>query len=139
MAASLLSQACLVQSKLSFSPKILQSPRLIPHQHHCVSSPLAFLLKEQSGFVPKASLTAVTAQSNSNSSIPKKKFKNPVIVIDNYDSFTYNLCQVRPEFAVFVSFVCYSLFLMISLHAISLFGSQENVGREVQIACACNR
>ncbi|KAI7735888.1 hypothetical protein M8C21_018955 [Ambrosia artemisiifolia] len=36
---------------------------------------------------------AVSVKASSSSSI--KKNNNPVIVIDNYDSFTYNLCQIQ--------------------------------------------
>lgn len=45
--------------------------------------------KRASGLVPKATLNAVEAISAN-----KKSNNNPIVVIDNYDSFTYNLCQV---------------------------------------------
>jgi anthranilate synthase component 2 len=35
------------------------------------------------------------AETNSRAAVSSDKgIKNPIIVIDNYDSFTYNLCQV---------------------------------------------
>ncbi|PPS10986.1 hypothetical protein GOBAR_AA09657 [Gossypium barbadense] len=54
---------------------------------------VCFLPIKRSGVVGK--LSFASAVSDSTSSIPenKKISKNPIIVIDNYDSFTYNLCQ----------------------------------------------
>ena len=49
--------------------------------------------KRVSGVVPKANLNALEANSGFPISA-KKSNNNPIVVIDNYDSFTYNLCQV---------------------------------------------
>ncbi|KAF6146558.1 hypothetical protein GIB67_008844, partial [Kingdonia uniflora] len=47
----------------------------------------------RSCFVPKA-LPVSGGDSSRVSVIEKKRVENPIIVIDNYDSFTYNLCQL---------------------------------------------
>ena len=60
---------------------------------------LRVLAKRGNGVVPKA--TAGVLEANSNSPISAKKSTNPIVVIDNYDSFTYNLCQVH-SFAICV-------------------------------------
>lgn len=54
---------------------------------------LRLFAKWGNGFAPKA--TGGVLQANSNSSISARKSNNPIVVIDNYDSFTYNLCQVH--------------------------------------------
>ncbi|KAM5567945.1 hypothetical protein ABKV19_015824 [Rosa sericea] len=48
-------------------------------------------LKLGNGFTAKASM--VVNETNSKSLVSEKRANSPIIVIDNYDSFTYNLCQ----------------------------------------------
>jgi len=44
--------------------------------------------------VLKASSGALEVNSKQGVSVEKSKSNDPIVVIDNYDSFTYNLCQV---------------------------------------------
>jgi hypothetical protein len=47
---------------------------------------------------------------------PEFKLQHPVIVIDNYDSFTYNLCQVRKCSLLQCIFAIFLLFVLITFH-----------------------
>ncbi|KAL4348411.1 hypothetical protein GQ457_17G014660 [Hibiscus cannabinus] len=90
MAANIITQSTL----LSLSDKTLQNPSL---SHLTTLSPpsrVGFLQKKRTGIVVKASLASSVLDSNSSVLENKKNSKNPIVVIDNYDSFTYNLCQV---------------------------------------------
>lgn len=49
-------------------------------------------IKERCGFALKASMSI--AESEARSPVLDNRTKSPIVVIDNYDSFTYNLCQV---------------------------------------------
>ncbi|XP_030959828.1 anthranilate synthase beta subunit 2, chloroplastic-like [Quercus lobata] len=111
MAAALShSQLSLVQLKpsLFLTPKTLhkQNPCLFAHHNHQNQNQLSIAtlpLKTRNGLVPKpkASLSSVPVQSNASSPISTKKSDSPIIVIDNYDSFTYNLCQYMGELGCF--------------------------------------
>ncbi|KAJ6903268.1 anthranilate synthase beta subunit 2 [Populus alba x Populus x berolinensis] len=88
--ASMVSQAAFNQTKpslalktqLTFSLNLFSTP-----------SRVSFGAKSQKGLVVKCSMAA--AEMNSRAAVSSGKgIKNPIIVIDNYDSFTYNLCQV---------------------------------------------
>lgn len=48
---------------------------------------------------------------------------NPVIVIDNYDSFTYNLCQVG--FWVFLFYECQELCFFLNDVAVRFINSAQ--------------
>ncbi|TKY69196.1 Anthranilate synthase beta subunit 1 [Spatholobus suberectus] len=95
MAVTFFSHLSLLQPNPSLS---LSPPRFFPHSLSNVHNPsltgVASVAKRANGVVPKATLDALEA----NSSLPisvKKSNKNPIVVIDNYDSFTYNLCQTN--------------------------------------------
>ncbi|XP_058080111.1 anthranilate synthase beta subunit 1, chloroplastic-like isoform X2 [Magnolia sinica] len=47
--------------------------------------------------VVSASLTAASGVNSVRVSVRDGKKENPIIVIDNYDSFTYNLCQEKSK------------------------------------------
>lgn len=55
---------------------------------------LRFEAKRAKGVVLKASSGALNVNSKQGVSVEKSKSNDPIVVIDNYDSFTYNLCQV---------------------------------------------
>ncbi|KAK8492756.1 hypothetical protein V6N12_003416 [Hibiscus sabdariffa] len=93
MAANIITQSTL----LSLSDKTLQNPSLSHLTSLSPPSRVGFLQKKRTGIVVKASLASSVLDSNSSVLENKKNSKNPIVVIDNYDSFTYNLCQYMGE------------------------------------------
>ncbi|KAG5236671.1 anthranilate synthase beta family protein [Salix suchowensis] len=86
-AASMGRQTACNQSKLSLALKTQESS---PLNLFSIPSRVSFGAKSEKGLVVKCSVVRIqfrVAASND------RGIKNPVIVIDNYDSFTYNLCQ----------------------------------------------
>ncbi|KAH0893536.1 hypothetical protein HID58_055965 [Brassica napus] len=85
-ATTLNNSSCLLQPKSSSTARLNPSSLLKPR--------VSFSGKSRGHVVTKASIEMAHSNSTPAAVVnSSSKHKGPIIVIDNYDSFTYNLCQ----------------------------------------------
>ncbi|KAB2047237.1 hypothetical protein ERO13_A13G030100v2 [Gossypium hirsutum] len=95
MAVNFVMQSSLIQPKPSLSLKTLQNPSLPQLSRLASPSRVGFLLTKRSGVVGKLSASSAVPDSAFSVLETKQDSQNPIILIDNYDSFfTSNLCQI---------------------------------------------
>ncbi|KAE8716666.1 Anthranilate synthase beta subunit 2 [Hibiscus syriacus] len=97
MAANFMTQSSLLQSNPSLFAKTLQNPSLSRLSKLSPLPSFCFLPKKRTGAVGKLSSGSAVSDSKSSILEDDKNSKSHIIVIDNYDSFTYNLCQYMGE------------------------------------------